>query len=145
MFRSLTFFLLLTSSLHAQSMREQAQAAMDRPLRIDVQAAQTANQANQTVPVRLMLRGGNGQPASPQVPVTAEVQVTTPSGVSSTQSVIFNPGESAKQINFNVPEPGVAKLSVRSVNKELLERVSKIPPERDPEASEVEEGVVGGE
>src|SRR5664280_1858715 len=27
----------------------------------------------------------------------------------------------------------------------LLERVSKIPPERDPEASQVEEGTVGGE
>lgn len=26
-----------------------------------------------------------------------------------------------------------------------LERVSKMPPERDPEASEVEEGAVGGE
>jgi len=121
MSRSLPFVLLFTSGLlHAQSMSQQAQAAMDRPLRIDVQAAQSANQANQTVPVQLMLRGGNGQPASPQMPVTAEVQLTAPSGTSSTQTVTFSPGESTKQLNFNVAESGVAKLSVRSVNKELL-------------------------
>jgi hypothetical protein len=29
--------------------------------------------------------------------------------------------------------------------EKLLERVSKIPPERDPEASEIEERVVDGE
>jgi hypothetical protein len=121
MFRSLALFLLLTSGLvHGQSMRGQAQAAMDRPLRIDVQAVATTNHADQNVPVQIMLRGGNGQSASPQAPVTAEVQVTTSSGTSATQSVTFNPGESTKQINFNVPESGVTKLSVHSANKELL-------------------------
>jgi len=121
MFRSLALFLLLTSILvHGQSMREQAQAAMDRPLRIDVQAVATTNPADQTVPVQITLRDGNGQPASPQAPVTAEVQVTTSSGASATQSVTFNPGESTKQIHFDVPESGVTKLSVRSANKELL-------------------------
>jgi hypothetical protein len=121
MSRPLLFLLLLMPGLlHAQSMSKQAQAAMDRPLSIDVQAAQSVNQANQTLPVQLQLRGGNGQPASRQTPITAEVQVTTPSGTSSTQTVTFNPGESTTQINFNVAEPGVAKLSVRSVNKELL-------------------------
>src|ERR1035438_10515645 len=39
---------------------------------------------------------------------------------------------------------GVSEVSRFSCMK-FLERVSKIPPERDPEASQVEEGTVGGE
>jgi hypothetical protein len=121
MSRSMTLILLFTSGLlHAQSMSQQAQAAMVRPLRIDVQATKSASQADQSVPVQVTLQGGNGQPASPKMPVIAEVQLTAPSGMNSTQTVTFGPGESTKQLKFGLGESGVAKVTVRSVNQQLL-------------------------
>jgi len=43
------------------------------------------------------------------------------------------------------PVLGAGQLLSTTSLRELLERVSKIPPERDPEASEIEEGTIGGE
>jgi hypothetical protein len=101
-------------------MNQQAQQAMRRPTRVDVLALEKTNQTDHPVRLQVTLRGGDGQPVPALDTVSAEVQITLPSGQTSTRALTFSPGESQKEIDIPIAEAGLVKLSVRQPNNRLL-------------------------
>ena len=104
----------------AQAMNQQAQQAMRRPTRVDVLALEKTNQTDHPVRLQVTLRGGDGQPVPALDTVSADVQITLPSGQTSTRALTFSPGESQKEIDIPISEAGLVKLSVRQPDDRLL-------------------------
>ena len=119
--RTLAFTLLLLAGIFSfEPLRVGAQSAAPAPTKIDVAPLRTQNPLGENVPVQVQLLDANGRPVSAQRNFNAEVQVDQPSGQTSTYSVNFAPGESAKQIAIPIGEAGVAKLTVRQQEQQLI-------------------------
>lgn len=78
------------------------------------------NQLGSDVPVLVQLQDAKGRPATAAQATAAEIQVEQPSGQTASYSVTFAPGESAKQIAVPIGEPGLAKLTVKQTQQQLI-------------------------
>ena len=80
-----------------------------------------------------------------------EIDKDAPSKLDSTKAREMAQAKVADFIVVIMGSPGsIAEVSdfagfIGDIGSKMLERVSKIPPERNPEAGEIEEGTIGGE
>jgi hypothetical protein len=122
--RSPTFVALLLIALpiplYPQLMKQQAQEAIRRPIKVDVAPVGQVNPAGRPVAVQVLLRDGEGKPATGAQSIDVELMATQPSGQISKTVVTFAPGETSKQVEVPLSEAGLTKLSVRQVNEQLL-------------------------
>lgn len=129
------FFALLSLGLvisiwaetgRSQSMREQAQYAIQRPAKVDILPVDQLNQTTRPVRVQVVLRTGAGQPVAALEATTVEVTATQPSGQIVRQSVAFAPGEASKTTELSISESGISKLRVRHESDQLLESTNYV-------------------
>jgi hypothetical protein len=114
--RKLAIVFVLAMSGMVGSVAAQEAAA---PAKISVAPVNALNQMG-SVAVQLQLQDANGHAASAAQNTNAEVQVEQASGHTATYPVTFAKGESAKQINIPIGEAGLAKLSVKQSEKQLI-------------------------
>ncbi|HLV86350.1 MAG TPA: hypothetical protein VKV39_05185 [Candidatus Sulfotelmatobacter sp.] len=105
---------VLFLALNSRSFGQQA------PARIDVAPVNVQNQLGAEAPVRLQLLDSDGHPAPATRSTSAELKVEQPSGQVTTYAVTFAPGESAKQISVPVDAAGLAKLTVKQNEQQLI-------------------------
>lgn len=113
-------FLLLVLSV-LPSMGQQAQTAVPAgPTKIDVAPVKGQNVLGSEVPVKLQLLDAYGNPVSAGNSFNAEVKVQQPSGQTSMYSVYFAPGESSKELSVPIAESGLAKVTVKQREEQLI-------------------------
>lgn len=110
----------------SQSMREQAQYAIQRPAKVDVLTVDQLNETTRPVRIQVVLRASAGQPIAAQEATSVEVTATQPSGQVVRQSVVFAPGESSKTTELPIIEAGVTKLRARHDKDQLLESTNYV-------------------
>ena len=111
---------LVMTFLGAQAFGQQNANAQSAPAKIDVAPVNLQNQPGTTVPLQVQLQDASGQPATWNRTVNAEVKVEQPSGETKTYPVTLAPGESAKQIDVPIDEIGLAKLTVKQKEEQLI-------------------------
>ena len=132
---ALLALLLLTLSLplYSQLMKQQAQDAMRRPVKVDVVPVDQANRAGKPVAIQVLLRDGEGKPAKAGQSIVVELTATQPSGQISKTAVTFSPEEDSKRVELPLSEAGLTKLSVRQVNDQLLGSTNYVAVTSEPD------------
>ncbi len=110
----------LLTTLACAQMNQSAEAAAQRPARIDVVPLGSQNAPGQPVRVQIQLLDGSGKSIAASEPVTAELNVKQPSGQTAVTKVTLSPGESTKQVDLTIAESGVAELKVRQSEGKLI-------------------------
>jgi len=131
----LVFLLSLLATCACAQMSQQAQAAAQRPAKIDVTPLGSQNAIGQPVTVQIQLLDGSGKPIAASESVDAELNVKQPSGQTATTKVTFSPGESSKRVDVTIPEAGVAELKIRQSEGRLIGATNYVlvnPPTKSP-------------
>jgi hypothetical protein len=108
-------FVLATSLVAAQGT-----AQVRTPAKLNVAPVNVQNQAGANVPVQVQLQDADGQPASTNKNIDAVLQVEQPSGQTTNYPITFGPGETAKRVTIPMGQPGLAKLTVKQNDKQLI-------------------------
>ena len=111
--------LVMIAAAPVHVLSQQAQPAQV-PTKIDVAPLNVQNRIGSDVSLKVQLLDAYGHPVSAFKSFDAEVQVEKPSGQSATYSLTFAPGESSKQITVPIGEIGLAKLTVKQHEKQLV-------------------------
>ncbi len=111
---------LLSIPGRAQTMRGQAQQAIQLPVRTEVNPVKQGIRAGEVAEFEVSLRDGRGELTKARQTTALEVQLTQPSGATTTVPVQLAPGESSKRIAIPTTEAGASKVTIREVNNNLL-------------------------
>jgi hypothetical protein len=121
MLKNYLFVLLLLVLSVLPSMGQQEQTTVPSgPTKIDVAPVKRQNVVGSEVPVKLQLLDVYGKPVSAANSFNAEVKVQQPSGQTSMYSVYFAPGESSKELSVPIAESGLAKVTVKQKEEQLI-------------------------
>ena len=118
--RLIAVFLLMPGLVQAQQLPNQQPGKADVPAKIELAPVHPENRLGEDVPVKLQLLDQGGHPVAANRNIDAEVKVQQPSGQTSNYTVTFAPGESSKQVPLPIAESGVAKLTVKQRDQQLI-------------------------